>query len=414
MQTIWQDLRYGARMLFKNPSFTLIAVITLALGVGANTAIFSVVNAVLLRPLPFREAERLVAVGQNSPRNRAALNSLSHRNFVDWQAQNKVFEDIAAYHAEVFTLTGQGEAVRLRGTIATHNLFNTLGAAPALGRMFLPDEDKAGGGSAGRPAILSWDCWRQYLGGDPKVLGRAIKLDGDVYTVIGVMPADFMFPIETQPTLIWTSTARDAEFINEGSILVSRGYNVWRAVARLKSGVALAQSQAGMNVIADNLAAQYPEYNRDRGITVTPLLDSMVSNVRTTLLLLFGAVGCVLLIACVNVASLLLERAVERGQEITIRLALGAGRWRVIRQLLTESVLLAALGGTIGTLLAWWSKDFLVALSPEGVARIAETRLDARALVFTELVSLLTGALFSLAPALTVSGARLSESLKTG
>src|SRR5262249_18707075 len=242
MQTLLQDLRYGSRILFKKPGFTLITILMLALGIGANTAVLSVVNAVLLRPLPFRDPERLVALWQDGPSNRAVLNSLCHRNFVDWREQNKVFEDIAAYRAGVFTITGRGEAVRLRGTVATYSLFNTLGATPALGRAFLPDEDKAGGGGVGRPAILSWDCWLQYSGGDPTVVGRAIKLDGDSYTVIGVMPANFMFPVETQPTQIWTSTALDAEFTNQGSILVSRGFNVWRAVARLKPGITLAQA----------------------------------------------------------------------------------------------------------------------------------------------------------------------------
>ncbi|MGH9940064.1 MAG: ABC transporter permease [Blastocatellia bacterium] len=414
MSTLWQDLRYGARMLSKKPGFTLIAVVTLALGIGANTALFSVVNAVLLSPLPFRDAERLVAVGQNSPRNRAALSSASHRNFVEWRAQNKVFEEMAAYYGGVYTLTGQGEAVRLRGAVVTHGLFNVLNAAPLLGRAFLPDDDKAGGGDAGRPAILSWDCWRQYFGGDANIVGRAIKLNGAGYVVVGVMPAGFAFPIEAQPTEIWTSTARDAENTNIGSILVSRGYLVWSAIARLKPGVSLAQAQAEMNVIANALAAQYPEFNRDTGITVAPLLDSLVSNVRLTLLLLLGAVGCVLLVACVNVANLLLERAIARRKEITIRLALGASRWRIARQLLTESVVLSVLSGAVGLLFAWWGKDLLVALSPDGIARIAETRLDARVMAFTALVSLLTGALFGSAPALAAVNVSLSESLKDG
>ena len=204
MNTFWQDLRFGARVLLKKPAFTLIAILTLALGIGANTAIFSVVNAVLLSPLPFHDAERLVAVGERGRKDRTALSNTSYRNFVDWRAQNKVFEEMAAYHGGTFTLTGQGEAVRLRGTVVTHSLFNVLKAAPLLGRTFLPDDDKAGGGNAGRPVILSWDCWQQYFGGDPQVVGRAVRLDGDGYVVVGVMPADFAFPVEAQPTQIWT------------------------------------------------------------------------------------------------------------------------------------------------------------------------------------------------------------------
>jgi putative ABC transport system permease protein len=414
METLWQDLRYGVRMLRKRPSFTLIAVLTLALGIGANTALFSVVNAVLLSPLPFKDAGRLMAVGENSPKDRAGLFTTSHRNFVDWRGQNQVFEDTAAYYGSAVTLTGQGEAVQLRSTVVTRNLFNVLRAAPLLGRTFLAEDDQPGGGSGGRPAILSWDCWQQYFGGDLQVIGRALSLDGDGYVVVGVMPAQFAFPIEAQPTQIWTSTARAAENTNQGSILVARGFRAWRVVARLKDGVSLAQAQADLNVVAGNMAAEYAEANRDRGITVTPLLDSLVTNIRLTLLLLLGAVGCVLLIACVNVANLLLERAIVRQREISIRLALGANRWRIARQLLTESVTLATLGGAVGLLFASWGKDMLVALSPEGIARISEARLDTRVLAFTLLVSLVTGVLFGLAPALAASGVSLSEALKEG
>ncbi len=410
--TIRQDLRYGARMLSKKPAFTLIAVLTLALGIGANTALFSVVNAVLLSPLPFDDAERLVAVGQNEPSNRAGLSNTSYRNFVDWRAQNSVFEDMAAYYSGVFTLTGQGEAVRLRGTVVTHSLFKLLRAAPLLGRVFLPEDEQPGGGSAGRPAILSWEAWQQYFSGDPNIVGRALRLNSQNYVVVAVMPAQFAFPIEAQPTQIWTSIASDAESINQGSILVSRGYRVWRTIARLKPGVALVQAQAEMSVVAANLRAQYPEANRDEGITVTPLLASLVSGVRLTLLLMLGAVGCVLLIACVNVANLLLERAIVRQKEITIRLALGGSRWRIARQLLTESLLLSFSGGALGLFLAWWGKDVLVALSPEGIARIHDTRLDARVLAFTVLVSLATGIFFGTAPALAASSVSLNESLK--
>jgi putative ABC transport system permease protein len=414
LEDVWQDLRFGARMLAKNPGFTLIAVLTLALGIGANTAIFSVINAVLLSPLPFQDADRLTAVGENSPRNRAGLSTTSHRNFVDWRAQSKAFADMAAYRTASFTLTGRGEAAQLRGAVVTHNLFNVLRVAPLSGRTFLPEDDKPGGGSAGLPAILSWDCWQQYFGGEPQAIGQTIRLNGEGYVVIGVMPAHFAFPVQAQPAQIWASTARDAESTNEGSIMVSRGFRAWRVVARLKDGVTREQAQADMNVVAANLEAQFPDANRDRGVTATPLLESLVSNVRLTLLLLAGAVGFVLLIACVNVANLMLERALVRQKEISIRLALGANRLRIARQLLTESVTLAALGGTVGLLLAWWAKNALIALSPEGVPRIGEARLDLRVLAFTALVSLVTGALFSLAPALAASGVSLSEALKEG
>ena len=414
LETLWQDLRYGARMLMKRPGFTIIAVLTLALGIGANTAIFSVVNAVLLNPLPFAAPDRLMALGQNSPDNRAALSNFSFLNFADVRDQSEAFERLAAYYNSNFTLTGQSEAVMLRGTVVTADLFPMLGASPAVGRSFLPEEDKAGGGSEGRPVILSWECWQQWFAGDPSVVGRAVTLNNTSFTVVGVMPAEFMFPIQARPTEVWVSTARDSERTGQGSIMVERGYRGWRVIGRLKPGATPEQAQAEADSVAANMAEQFPEQNKDMGIKVMPLLESMVGNLRPTLLLLLGAVGFVLLIACVNVANLLLERAISRQREITVRLALGAGRWRITRQFLTESVMLAGLGGAVGTALAVWGTDLIVALSPAGLTRFAETRLDARVLAFTALVSLATGIAFGLAPALIISRTNLAESLKEG
>src|SRR5215510_7903008 len=415
MQSLAQDLRYGARMLLKKPSFTVIAVLTLALGIGANTAIFSVVNAVLLNPLPFAESDRLMALGQNESRSRAALLNFSFRNFADLRDQIKTFERLAAYYNSNFTLTGQREAVLLRGAVVTADLFPLLGASPALGRAFLPEEDKAGGGSEGRPAILSWECWQRQFAGDPAAIGRAIILNNTSFTVVGVMPDSFRFPIQSQPTEVWVSTALDYERpIGPGTIMVARGYRGWRVIGRLKPGATPEQAQAEADVIASGLAAQFPKINKDMGIKVMPLLESLVGNLRPTLLLLLGAVGFVLLIACVNVANLLLERAISRQREINVRLALGAGRWRITRQLLTESVMLSGLGGVVGAALAVWGTNLIVALSPEGITRIAETRLDARVLAFTALVSLATGMAFGLAPALIISRTNLAESLKEG
>ncbi|HJZ81428.1 MAG TPA: ABC transporter permease [Pyrinomonadaceae bacterium] len=414
MQTVLQELRYGVRMLAKHPGFTAIAVLTLALGIGANTAIFSVVNTVLLKPLPFEASDRLLTLGQNFPSNRAGLANFSFLNFADLRSQSKSFERLAAYYNDNFTLTGQREAVLLRGAVVTADLFPLLAVSPALGRSFLPEEDQAGGGSQGRPAILSWECWQQRFAGERAMVGRVITLNNTSFTVIGIMPAEFRFPIQAQPVEVWVSTALDYEKKGPGSIMAQRGYRGWRVIGRLKPTATPEQAQAEADVIATGLATQFPEVNKDMGIKALPLLESIVGDLRPTLLLLLGAVGFVLLIACVNVANLLLERGISRQREITVRLALGAGRWRIARQLLIESVLLAGLGGIVGTLLAVWGMNLIMALSPEGIARIAETQLDVRVLAFTALVSLATGVAFGLAPALIISRTNLAESLKEG
>jgi putative ABC transport system permease protein len=414
MGTVMQDWRFGARMVWKNPGFAAVAVLTLALGIGGTTAVFSVVNAVLLRPLPFPAPHRLVALGQTEASDREHLSQFSFHNFADLRDQTTSFERLAAYYNNSLTLTGQGEAVRLRGVVATADLFPLLGAAPARGRTFFPDEDHPGGGAQGYPAILSWDCWQEHFGGDPQVIGRSITLDGNAYTVVGVMPASFAFPVQAQAPEVWISPARDAERQGEDAIMVARGYHAWRVVGRLKRGATVGQAQAEADVVASHLAATFTAADKDMGIKVMPLLESLVGNLRLTLLLLLGVVGVVLLIACANVANLLLERAVSRRREITLRLALGASRWRIARQLVTENLMLALAAGALGSLLAVAGTSLMVSLSPAGFTRITETHLDARVLGFTALVSLLTGVLFGLAPAFGVSRLRLAESLKEG
>ncbi|HWS87826.1 MAG TPA: ABC transporter permease [Pyrinomonadaceae bacterium] len=410
-----QDVRYAVRALWKSPGFTLVAVLALALGIGANTAIFSVVNAVLLRPLPYAESGRLVAVGQTYPENRATPSNTSYRNFTDWKEQARAFERMAAYYTTTFTRTGGGESVRLRGAVVTHDMFDLLGATPALGRGFRPEDERPGGGGDGRPAVLSYECWRRDFGGDRGVLGRAVTLNEKGYTVVGVMPAGFRFPVQGQPTEVWTSTASDAERPKgPGTIMEGRGFRTWRVVARLREGVGPEEAQAEMDSVAANLASAYPEANKEVGVRVMPLLESVVGPLRPTMLLLFGAVGFVLLIACVNVANLLIEHAVRRRKEITVRVALGASRWRVARHLLVESLLLSLAGGALGTLLALWLTELLVAFSPERITRVAEARLDARVLLFTLGVSVLTGAVFGLAPALAASKVNLTEALNDG
>jgi putative ABC transport system permease protein len=403
MLTLWQDLRYGARMLLKNPGFTAVAVVTLALGIGANAAIFSVVNATLLRPLPFEDPDRLIMIRETKLPQFPEF-SVSPGNFLDWKKQNTVFERLVAMQDASFNLIGVVDPERLRGMRVTDGFFAMLGARPRIGRDFLPEEDQPGRNNV---VILSHGLWQRRFGADPNIVNRAITFSGGSYTVVGVMPATFRFG--DGGAEFWTPMAFTAEQAQQhGSHYVS-------AIGRLKPGVALAQARSEMGMIADRLAKQYPDNNTGWNVKLTPLLEYTVSSVKPALLVLLGAVAFVLLIACVNVANLLLARSAAREKEIAIRVSLGAGRWRIARQLLTESALLALAGGTVGLTLAKWGKDLLLALAPEDLPRLSDVSLDGRALAFTAAITLLTGLGFGLFPALQASkirGSNLNETLK--
>ena len=405
---LWQDLRYGARMLLKQPGFTLIATLTLALGVGANTAIFSVVNTVLLRPLPFQEAERLMMLGRVDGHKDGSLSSVSYPNFVDWRAQSGSFERLAAFRSRSFTLTGAGEPLRVNGAVASAELFTLLGAPPTLGRSFRTEEDNAGASVV----ILSHGLWRRRFNSDPQVIGRNITLDDRSLTVVGVAPAGFQFPIEVESADLWTTIAHDATGANP--MTAQRGLNYLSVIGRLKPGVNITRAQAEMDGIARRLEMQYPDDNAHQGARLVPALEQLVGDVRRPLLIIFGAVGLVLLIACANVANLLLARATARRREIALRAAMGASRGRIVRQLMTESVLLALAGGVCGWLLSWGCMESLLSLSPENIPRLQEIRLDGRVFGFTLMVSLLTGVIFGLAPALQAAKTELTETLKEG
>jgi len=411
VNTIFQDLRYAARSLRKTPTFTAVAVVTLALGIGVNTAIFSVVNAVLLRPLPFHDPDRLVQLRQPSPGGDRSGESQSYLDVADWRAMNRSFSAIGTYRGENTTLTGDGEPLHLRAAVVSHEVFPLLGVAPALGHALPAESDRPGS----RWAVISDGLWRRRFGADRTIVGRPIVVDSRSFVVAGVMPPGFQFPISVTPPEVWINAGIDAErspeFPDDKSQAEQRGWRSLRTIARLKPGVSLERAGGEMRVIAATLAARYPE-DAHMSIDLQLLHRALVRDLRPALLVLFGAVGCVLLIACANIANLLLAKAASREKEFAIRAAIGANRSRMIRQLLTESVLLAALGGGAGLLLARWCIDVVVARGPKDLPRLAEVGLDPWVLLFTAALTLATGFVFGIVPALRSTPSRLANSLK--
>jgi putative ABC transport system permease protein len=400
-----QDLRYGLRTLAKNPAFTSIAIVALALGIGANSAIFSVVDAVLLRPLPFKKPEQLVMLWENATHLGFPKNTPSPANFLDWQKQAGAFTGMAAMVERSFNLTGVGEPERLDGRRVSANLFDLLGVRAVLGRTFVPDDDRPGS----HVVLLSYSLWQRRFGSDPSVIGRALALNGESYTVIGIMPRFVQLPgFANRNDQLWLPIAFPPEEAAQ------RGNHFLEVIARMKPGITLKQAQAEMETIAARLAQQYPDYNTRLGAVVVPLHEEVVGDIKPALLILLGAVGFVLLIACANVANLLLARAAVRQKEIALRLALGASRSRLTRQFLTESVLLAMFGAGLGLLLALGGIRILKTFIPATISQVQTINIDARVLIFTGLVAVLTGIAFGLAPALQASHLNLNDTLKEG
>lgn len=415
MENLIHDIRYGLRMLRKSPGFAAVAIITLALGIGANTAIFSVVNAVLLRPLPYYQPDRLMSVAQISVRAESAGSegfSASYPDFFDWRSSNHSFESMASYYDNEFTLTGSGRPLHLEGEIVSSDFFSVLGESPFLGRGFRREEEKTGA----RVVVLSHEIWESVFGSDRDILGRNITLNSRSYQVVGVMPGNFAFPIQTPAPKLWVTLGGDAEVQTGGHPMTEqRGAHFLSVIGRLKAGVPLSQAQQEMNLIAQSLAKQYPATNVNFGaVNVTSELESLVGRTRWPLVLLLGAVGCVLLIACANVANLLLARAGKRSREIAVRVAVGASRKRVVVQLFTEGLVLAAAGAVLGVPLAAWAIRLFLHLNVQSISRMETTSLDGRVLVFTTAVTVLTSFIFGLAPALRSSDLNLVESLKDG
>src|SRR6266581_2539369 len=407
-----QNLRYAFRVLGKQPLFTAIVILTFALGIGANTAAFSVLNAVLLRPLPFHQPQNLVALGEFDTRETAdpgtQIESISYLDYVDWRDQNKVFEHVAVCtNQSVGTLTDGNQATHVQGESVSANLFTLLGIQPILGRTFLPKEDEPGN----YVVILSYELWQRQFGGNRGIIGKNIRLDAKEWQVIGVMPPHFTYPLRfSNPPEVWISMSI-LRTSDDGSrpMTEQRDNDFLQCVARLKPGVSLKQAQANIDTITANWHQQYPQ-KINAGAKVIPELAALVGNTRSALFMLCAMAGCVLLVACVNVANLLLARSLSRNREISIRAALGAGRWQIIKQLLVESALLGTLGGFAGFLLAIWGVDSMKALLP-GIPRIDQISPDPRVLAFTALISLGVGILAGLLPGWRASHLNLAGSL---
>jgi len=399
----WQDVQYGVRLLLKNPGFTIVAVVALALGIGANSAIFSVVNTVVLRPFPYKNPDQLVVVWEDATQVGFPRNTPSPANFLDWRQQATVFQDLGAMAPRSFNLTGEGEPERLDGRRVSSYLFSLLGVEPQLGRNFLPEEDQPG---KGHVVILGYGLWQRRFAANPAIIGRSISLNGESYNVVGVMPRGFELP--TFKDQLWVPLAFDAKEAGE------RGNHFLEVVGRLRPGFDLKQVRTEMDTIGLRLQKQYPEENDHIGVVVVPLHEQIVGDVKPALLLLLGAVGFVLLVACANVANLLLARAAVRQKETALRLALGAGRSRLVRQFLAESLLLAMLGGGFGLILSVVGLDLLKSFIPDSIPQAGAIAIDTRVLIFTILVSLGTGFVFGLAPALQAARFDLNSTLKEG
>ena len=408
IETFLQDARYAWRMLRKNPGFTAVAVLTLALGIGANTAIFSVVYAVLLKPLPYAHPEQLVTAFQANTQEGVPEDGVSYPNFEEWRAQNHVFSELAGITAHQLTLTGRGEPSVVDTSVVTPEHFALLDVKPLHGRVFFPAEGKQG---APPVVIISENLWRGTLGADPRILGSSIILDKRPFTVVGIMPAGFRSPFIETKQEVWIPLVQDPLF---GSWMARRGGHWLPVFGRLKPGVSIAQAQAEMDAISDRLAREFPAENKGWTVRLVPLQKEIVGDVRTALLVLLGAVGLVLLIACANIANLLLTRATSRSKEIAVRTALGAGRARIIRQLLSETAVLGLLGGIIGIALAYAGVQVLGSLMPENLPRLNPIRVDNFVLAFALVLSAIASVAFGLVPAIFSANSNIQGSLRDG